>query len=525
MRSRQRHHILPALALLAAGFPASIGAQGLALAPGDLRMEARDDGGYNLFVRKRPEVASILLTESTKDPAMKADNFAYRTAEFNEVNGREKRMLNGKALPPTSKLFSLISSTPLPDPAFGQAFRILIPPVLIYGYPWSRSGSVAVGKGTFINIRSFAKPYADYKGAFLDNPYQIAISAKPVPPPVPVPPPAEPKPAAVAPPPEPPQKESPPPPADDRTSAKIGEAIDGDPGKSLDLVVCLDTTESMVPYIDDIKKNLGPIIRQRVAGFKSFRIGLVLYKDYWPDEYITRKYPFTSDIAAFERNLKAISVYGGMDVPEAVYEALLAAATEFDWQADRRQMVLVGDAPPHPTPRGKVGLADVTREAGTRHIEMDTIVEPALLPPPIPDHSEFEHAARRLALLTANGAALRLATFVDVNEPRRGLLLRSLETRFPGAQAVGTPTSATTGAGAAQDAAAIKAAAASGSSHLLLVGTETFGAPAAMAETVSRLLEVATGKELERDVVWRALSLSGDGSRFEAEFVNGVRVK
>ena len=56
-------------------------------------------------------------------------------------------------------------------------------------------------------------------------------------------------------------------------------------------------------------------------------------------------------------------------------------------------------------------------------------------------------------------------------------------------------------------------------------GADKSGAPAAMAETVSRLLEVATGKELERDVVWRALSLSGDGSKFEAEFVNGVRVK
>ena len=493
-------------------------------------MEARDDGGYNLFVRKRPEVGSILLTESTKDPAMKADNFAYRSPEFNEVNGREKRMLNGKALPPASKLFSLISSTPLPDPAFGQAFRILIPPVLIYGYPWSRSGSVAVGKGTFINIRSFAKAYADYKGAFLDNPYQIAISAKPVPPPVPVPPPSEPKPAAVVPPPEPPQKESPPPPADDRTSAKIGDAIDGDPGKSLDLVVCLDTTESMVPYIDDIKKNLGPIIRQRVAGFKSFRIGLVLYKDYWPDEYITRKFPFTSDIAVFERNLKSISVYGGMDIPEAVYEALLAAATEFDWQADRRQMVLVGDAPPHPLARGKVGFDDVAREAGTRHIELDTIVEPALLPPPIPDHGEFEHAVRRFALLSANGAAPRLVTHVDAIEPQRSLLLRSIETQLPGAQALGMTVNATTGGAAVQDAAAIKTAAASGVSHLLIVRTETLGAdkagaPTAMSETVSRLLDVSTGKEIERDIVWRVLSLSGDGSKFEAEFVNGVRVK
>ena len=89
---------------------------------------------------------------------------------------------------------------------------------------------------------------------------------------------------------------------------------------------------------------------------------------------------------------------------------------------------------------------------------------------------------------------------------------------------------ATTGGAAVQDAAAIKTAAASGVSHLLIVRTETLGAdkagaPTAMSETVSRLLDVSTGKEIERDIVWRVLSLSGDGSKFEAEFVNGVRVK
>ena len=78
---------------------------------------------------------------------MKADNFAYRAPEFNEINGNEIRILNGKALSASSKLFSLVSSTPMPDAAFGMAFRILVPPVLLYGYPWSRSGSVAVGQG------------------------------------------------------------------------------------------------------------------------------------------------------------------------------------------------------------------------------------------------------------------------------------------------------------------------------------------------------------------------------------------
>jgi hypothetical protein len=485
VNQRALRFLLLALALLPSGIPAPLLAEGLAIGPADIRLEAREDGAYDLYVRQGQGLASILLTESTKDPAMKADNFAYRAPEFNEVNGREKRMLNGKALPPSSKLYSLISSTPLPDAAFGRAFRILIPPVLVYGYPWSRSGSVAVGKGAFINIRAFAKPYADYAGAFRDNPYEISISAKPSPPP----PPAEP---------EQPQQQAPPPPADDRTSSRIGAAIGAGPS-SLDLVVCLDTTQSMEPYIGDIKKNLGPIIRARVAGFKSFRIGLVLFKDYWPDEYITRKYPFTSDIGTFELSLKSIAVMGGRDIPEAVYEALFASATEFDWQADRRQIVFVGDAPPHPEPRGKIGFADVARAARDRGIELDPIIEPAKMTAPAPEHDAFENEARRLASLAASGFPVRLLGAPSTD-----------------------PRIASLGAGAApgaSDEAALKAAAEAGATHLVLARTLELGpslAPA-MSETLSRLLEVKTGAELERDVLWRAGS--------EAVFVNGVRVK
>jgi hypothetical protein len=483
----RRRSALFALALLAAGargleaeaLPDVPAGPDLAIGPEDLRIVARDDGGYDLYLRKKPGIASVLLTETTKDPAMKADNFAYRAAEHNEVNGNERRLLNGKPLPASSKLYSLISSTPRSDAAFGQAFRILIPPVLVYGYPWSRSGAVSVGKGTFINIRTFAKPYADYAGAFMDNPYEIAISTRPLPPPAPPPPEA----APVS---EAPQAPAPPPPPDDRTSSKIGSLIEAGPGKSLDLVVCLDTTESMVPYIDDIKKNLGPILRQRVSGFASFRIGIVLFKDYWPDEYITRKYPFTSDIGAFERIVKGVSVFGGKDIPEAEFEALYAAATEFDWSAEARQVILVTDAPPHPESLGKILFADVVRELGGRRIEADAIIEPATIPTPDPVHAELEKETKRIAMLAASDPKFKL---FDEGRPAA----------FP------------------TDAAAAKAAADAGATCVVVSSTLSIGA---LSETVSRLIEAGSGKVLARDVSWRASS-----SGVETLFVNGFRVK
>jgi hypothetical protein len=512
----------PALAALAACLACLAGplaAQSLALGPGDLRIESRTDGGYDLYVRKKEGLASILLTESTKDPALKADNFAYRAGEYNPVNGDEKRMLNGKALPP-NRLFSLISSTPLPDPVFGSAFRILIPPVMVYGYTWSRSGSVAVGKGTFINIRSFARAYADYGGAFMDNPYEISISARPPPPPVPAPPPEQPKPE---PPPLPvePQKEAPPPPADDRTSSKIGEAIEADPGKSLDLVVCLDTTESMVPYIDDIKKNLGPIIRKRVAGFRSFRVGLVLYRDYWPDDYITLKYPFTSDLAGFERSLQGIRVMGGRDIPEAEIEALYAASTEFDWSADRRQIIVVTDAAPHPDPHGKILFDDVARETEARRIDADSIIEPKDFKPPTPGHPEFERESARFAALAAAGAPTRILVYADeASATDRSLLeeqLQALPASLPRSSLIDRPGGSPAEALPRTDASLRQEAAAAAATQLVILRT---GKAGALSETVSRLLDAATGKELARDVIWRS---SSEG--VEAVFVNGLRAR
>jgi hypothetical protein len=380
-----------ALFICALASTARLAALDLSVLPDDVRIAARSDGGYDLFVRAKPDIACVLLTETTKDPAMKADNFAYRATEFNSVNGNEKRLLNGKLLASAKGLFSLISSSPVSDPVWGKAFRILIPPVLVYGYAWSRSGSVAVGKGTFVNIRSFQKPYADYRGAFADNPYEITVAAIPrieaPPPPVPA--------AAIV------EKPTPPPsgydpatvasfdavaeaskgkaayvPKDGSTSEEIGHLIDLAQGDSLDLVICLDTTASMDPYMKDVKAKLAELVRQKTARFKSFRVGLMLFKDYWPDEYITKKIPFMTDFSRFDAYLKSITAYGGMDIPEAVHEALYAAATEFDWKADKRLVILVGDAPPHPIPRGKITFMDVVRAAALYNIEMDVVIEP-----------------------------------------------------------------------------------------------------------------------------------------------------
>lgn len=293
----------------------------------DLRIEQRVDGGYHLFIRWKPGLGSVLLTESTRDPSGRADNYAYRTAEWNSVNGDEIRLLDGVPISKERRIYSLIDSTPEDDAAFGKAFHIRIPYIVLYGYPWTRNGETYVVDGTYLNIRAFEFAYGDYRGTFRDNPFVLSVVQKPL--------------------------EGPPEGnfmkdtvdafteiatagrgevvfstgADD-VIPKILKILADAKGKSVDLVLALDTTSSMKDDIDSVRRKLIPMLKEIIAGFSSFRVGMVLYKDYF-DEYVTRLERFTADFDVFQRNLNAIRVSGGRDIPEAVHEALHAAAVSF----------------------------------------------------------------------------------------------------------------------------------------------------------------------------------------------------
>ncbi|MDR0442320.1 MAG: VWA domain-containing protein [Treponema sp.] len=348
--------------------------QDLNISSGDLRIELRTDGGFHLFIRKKPGIASVLLTESTRDPALQSDNYAYRTAEWNPVNGGEIRIIDGIPLPRESRIYSLVSSTPVSHAEFGQAFHIYIPYVLYYGYAPGRHGEVYVKDGTYLNIRAFSLPYADYRGSFKDNPFVLEASQLP--------------------PPGPPAgnflKEA----VDkfneiaktgggdliyaggtDDLTDKIRDTLQKERGRYIDIVICLDTTGSMKKYIDPVREKLIPMLRDITGSFPSFRIGMVLYKDYHED-YLTKIVPFTDDFAKFQKELDAIRVRGGGDIPEAVYEALHAGATGFPWEAQSKVMILIGDAPPHPKPRGKITKEMVDKAVEEKGIKVNAIILP-----------------------------------------------------------------------------------------------------------------------------------------------------
>jgi hypothetical protein len=361
---------LCALGMFAAGF---LTAQDLSIGPGDLRIDLSTMGGYHLRIRKKPGVQSVMLTESTEDPSRRTATFAYRTSVYNAINGDEQRILDGEVLKQEDRYF-LVDSTAEPDPVFGESFHIFIPYILEYGYPWSRQGEVMVLDGTYMSIRTFVKPFADYTGAFQDNPFVLRIAQKPL---------EGPKESnfmpdtvesytKIA---EENEGEVIKSPGQEDMVDRIAYILDKQPDIALDFVLALDTTQSMHNDIPYLRELLVPMIAEHVGRFDNFRVGLVLYRDYM-ENYLTRVFPFMTDLAQLQKLIDNVRVAGGRDVPEAVYEALDAGIRGFDWQAKNRIIVLIGDAPPHPRPRGKITEETVKRDAREKNIALYTIILP-----------------------------------------------------------------------------------------------------------------------------------------------------
>ena len=372
------------LLIIIAGFLSIfLEAEDLSLSREDLLVIQNPKGGYHLYIKAKPDIKSVLLTETTKDPDLKLDNYAYRDPNYNEINGDEKRLLNGEFLLPEKKLYSLIDSTPEKNTPLGEAYHIWIPYIILYGYDWSRSGEIEVKDGTFFNIRTFSKPYGDYTGNFQDNPFTLRVTQKPV------------------------EKDAPPDLSysDEavKTFTDLADTTEGEmiyakgpedilptikqilkKGEKdhLDLLFALDSTESMKDDIEEVRKNISSMLAETLPQYKTYRIALVLYKDYREDFLVREACVFTDNLKKFEKALYGFRVFGGRDIPEAVYEGIFLGLRQ-SWRAldadVDKKLILIGDAPPHPKPRGKVTKENVDKLAADKGVKIYPIILPHTL--------------------------------------------------------------------------------------------------------------------------------------------------
>ena len=380
-----------ALVLLAG----SISAQSLHLDIQDLVLDTiyQEDGkiqGFMLYIRQKTGMQSVMLTETTRSVDGMATNYAYRTLEWNEINGDERRMLNGQQLVSEYAKFSIIDSTPENHPTLGMAFCLYIPAQIQYGYPWSRSGLVQVGVGTFINIRGFGALYGDYSKGYEDNPFMFGLGTTPHNEPQPVALTDSYNPEAVS--------------AFDQIAKEVGGTITYskgpetitddilnilqslDPSRPANIVFALDSTGSMKDDVARLRKDFIPRLQLLLEEFTApVQLGLLLYRDY-VDSYDyegipVKVYPSTASLEAFEQHLFDFTIRGneGGDVPEAVYEALYGSMNFYNWtEGAQGRVILIGDAEPHANPRGskKYTKELVVSTAVERGIVIDTIITP-----------------------------------------------------------------------------------------------------------------------------------------------------
>lgn len=135
----------------------------------------------------------------------------------------------------------------------------------------------------------------------------------------------------------------------DRGPQNLALALKGTPRlvAALDIALVIDTTGSMGDEIRYLQAELDSIVTRikRNAGNIDIRIGLVAYRDIG-DEYVVKSLEFAGGNTA--RNaLAALDAGGGGDMPEAMDQAIGAAA-RLKWRPDAvKVMLLVADAPPH----------------------------------------------------------------------------------------------------------------------------------------------------------------------------------
>lgn len=136
---------------------------------------------------------------------------------------------------------------------------------------------------------------------------------------------------------------------------------------STDVLISFDTTGSMSPCIAEVRMKVKDTLYKLFTAIPDLRVGIIAHGDYCDkySTYVIKNVTFTKDLDALQHFISTVeNTYGG-DSDEC-YEYVLATANEYDWQADNRIFILIGDALPHDV--GYSYYHNSTREKHTNYI-------------------------------------------------------------------------------------------------------------------------------------------------------------
>ena len=137
----------------------------------------------------------------------------------------------------------------------------------------------------------------------------------------------------------------------------------------LDLVMVIDTTESMRPYLRAIKSEINIIAENIISKNANSRIGFLLYRD-TKDKYLTKKIEFNNNINEIVRDSRYFYADGGGDRAEPMYEAIQQALEKFEFRNDNRVILVITDAKPKVIGRANMELNTKTAKRKNVNIEI-----------------------------------------------------------------------------------------------------------------------------------------------------------
>ncbi|MBI3767029.1 MAG: VWA domain-containing protein [Deltaproteobacteria bacterium] len=127
----------------------------------------------------------------------------------------------------------------------------------------------------------------------------------------------------------------------------FGDMLGGLRKVGIDLVLVIDTTDSMQSVLEDVKREVRAFIGDLQQMVPASRVAVVAYRDKG-DEYVTKWVDFSFHTDKVQNFVGALRADGGGDYPEAVKAGVQAAVRELSWRKTaRRILVIIGGSPPH----------------------------------------------------------------------------------------------------------------------------------------------------------------------------------
>jgi hypothetical protein len=142
----------------------------------------------------------------------------------------------------------------------------------------------------------------------------------------------------------------------------------------VDLAFVLDTTGSMSEEIAAVKSTIQKVAKALSTEQTTVRVGLVEYKDRG-DAFVTKVYPFATDLMGFAQKVSQINASGGGDTPEDMNAGLHSAMTQLQWsdKSVSRLAFVIADAPPHLDYQDGPDYANDMKTASHRGIQLFTV--------------------------------------------------------------------------------------------------------------------------------------------------------